>query len=128
MNVHDAAGQVVAQWLLDNPYTGPATASHLTDEWVYYPNGALKIRHTGYPAPSMDEEILKIIHKGDIYRAPKSVGRSAPRTYRVRYTVPAEVFKSPEATQQYVAERVTDFIENRDSYEIDPAQGYHLGD
>lgn len=119
MNVHDEAGQVVAQWLLDNPYTGPATAFHLTDEWVHYPNGALKIRYlVKNDASSTENPTVRFwLSRLDPYA----------KAYRVRYTVPAEVFKSAEATQQYVAERVTEFIQNRDSYEIDPAQGYHVG-
>lgn len=107
---------VVAQWLLDNPYTGPASAHDETDEWVHYPNGALKIRRVD-SVPTLSSELMGI--------GSKYVDDVTPNVlfkYGVRYTVPVAVFRDPETLQQYVAERVAEFVANRDAYYMTDGQ------
>lgn len=102
VNVRDSEGEVVAQWLLTNPYTGPSLAHNDHDDWVHYPDGALKIRYAAKdPHGSL---------------------------YGVRYTIPAQLLQHRDALQAYVSERVAEFIANRDSYLIDQTRfQYHQG-
>ncbi|MET7739630.1 hypothetical protein [Streptomyces sp. NPDC005385] len=124
--------ETLAEWMLSNPYTGPARAHSPHDDWVHYPNGYLKIRYVDTVLPTIGEVMAMELTPADMrsaLRTPMEYIKSmaTKEKYGVRYVVPAEVFSSVEGLQAFIAQRVSEFIDNRESYLMTDGK-YHQGE
>lgn len=113
--------QPVAEWLLTNPYAGPAKAHDDTDGWVCFPDGFLKIRVTKRPILSDGTEAE------GFWAIDSQTHKHLEGTkHGVRYKVSREVFENADRLSDFITTCVAYFIENTDLYLMEDGYTYHV--